>query len=84
MIVKKLYRKVRCKWWNDKRKVYELTTVNDYMGWFLFGFIPIYLIKLDSYEDVDFEKTGEGTIRYGIYEKYGSIINSNNYKGETI
>ena len=39
MIVKKLYRKVRCKWWNDNRKVYELTTVNDYMGWFLFGFI---------------------------------------------
>lgn len=75
MIVKKLYRRVHSKWWDNKRKVFECTTVTDYMGWFLFGFIPIYLIELDKKKDVDFEETGEGTIRYGINEKYKHLMN---------
>lgn len=77
MIVKKLYRKIRCKWWDKKRKVYENTTVKDYMGWFLFGFIPIYLIELDNYVDVDFEKSGKGTIRWGVNKKYGHLMTKN-------
>ena len=74
MIVKKLYRKTKCRWWNKKRQVFENTTVIDYVGWFLFGFIPIYLIELDKREDVDFEDSGEGTIRYGINEKYNYLM----------
>lgn len=74
MIVKKLYRKVRCKWWNNKRKVYENCTTTDYVGWFLFGVIPIYLIELNKYEDVDFEETGQGTLTYGINESYKHLM----------
>lgn len=74
MIVKKLYRKCKSRWWNEKRKVFENTTVKEYIGWFLFGFIPIYLIQLDKYERVDFEGQGEDTITYGIYRDYGHLI----------
>lgn len=74
MIVKKLYRRVRCRWWNKEREVFENTTVTDYVGWFLFGIIPIYLIELDKREDVDFKESGEGTIRYGINEEYKYLM----------
>ena len=74
MIVKKLYRNVHSTWWNKKRKVFEKTTITDYIGWFLFGFIPIYLIELDKYDNVDFEETGKGTIRYGINKEYGHLM----------
>lgn len=82
MIVKKLYRKVKCKWWNEKRRVFELIEVKDYIGWFLFGFIPIYLIELDGYDNVDFEESGKGTIKYGINKKYGNLL-TNKYKNIT-
>ena len=78
MIVKKLYRKIKCRWWNKKRQVFENTTVIDYVGWFLFGFIPIYLIELDKRKDVDFEDSGEGTIRYEINEKYKHLMIKDN------
>ena len=74
MIIKKLYRSVRCKWWNNKRQVYENHTITDYVGWFLFGIIPIYLIELDKREDVDFEETGKGTLTYGINENYKHLM----------
>lgn len=74
MIVKKLYRKIKNRWWNRERQVFENTTVTDYVGWFLFGFIPIYLIELNKREDVNFEDTGEGTIEYGIFKEYGHIV----------
>ena len=74
MIIKKLYRKTKCRWWNKKRRVFENTTITDYIGWFLFGIIPIYLIELNKCEDVDFEKSGKGTLEYGIFKEYGHII----------
>ena len=74
MIIKKLYRRTRCRWWDEKRKVYECTTVTEYLGWFLFGIIPIYLIELDKYEDVDFEKSGKGIINFGINEQYRHLM----------
>lgn len=74
MIVKKLYRKVRCRWWDKERKVFENTTITDYIGWFLFGFIPIYLIQLDKYEEVDFKESGKDIIEYGIFKDYGHIL----------
>jgi hypothetical protein len=74
MIIKKLYRKCNFKWYNRKRKVHELISVKEYIGWFLFGFIPIYLIELDKYDEVDFENTGKDTMKYGINEKYKHLM----------
>lgn len=74
MIVKKLYRKCKHKYWNKKRMTYENTIITDYVGWFLFGLIPIYLIELDTYLKVDFEETGEGTITWGVNEKYKYLM----------
>ena len=74
MIVKKLYRRVKSRWWNKEREEFENTTVTDYIGWFLFGIIPIYLIELNKYEEVDFEESGKGTFEYGLFKKYGYII----------
>lgn len=74
MVVKKLYRKVKCKRYDAKRRVFENVTTTDYIGWFLFGFIPIYLIELNKYEKVNFEETGEGTLTYGINRDYNHLM----------
>lgn len=75
MIVKKLYRRIQVKWWNKKLGEYQLTIVTDYMGWFLFGFIPIYLIRLDKRETW---KPDDGSkeieLRAGITTKYEHLI----------
>lgn len=74
MIVKKLYRKIKCRWWDEERRVFQNTTITEYIGWFLFGIIPIYLIELDKWEEVDFKETGEGIIEYGVIKKYGYLM----------
>lgn len=75
MVVKKLYRKVKCRWWDEKRKVFENTTRTDYIGWFLFGIIPIYLIELGKQEELDFiEGKDKEILEYGIYKKYGYLV----------
>lgn len=74
MIVKKLYRSVQSKWWNKELKRYELTIVTDYLGWFLFGFIPIYLIKLDEKESWKPDDEEEVELRPGITTKYKHLI----------
>lgn len=74
MIVKKLYQKTKCRWWDEKRKVFESVITTEYLGWFLFGFIPIYLVELDKHEKVNFEGTGEGVLEYGIIKKYKHLM----------
>lgn len=75
MIIKKLYRKVKCRWWNKERKVFENTTTTDYIGWFLFGFIPIYLIELDKKEELDFIEGEEAVVlKYKVFGDYGHLI----------
>ena len=74
MIIKKLHRKVKCKWWDEERRVFEDTTVTDYIGWFLFGVIPIYLIEIDKYTEVNFKESGDGVIEYGLFKEYGHLI----------
>jgi hypothetical protein len=74
MIIKKLYRASKTKSWDKERKTYEIVIITDYIGWFLFGFIPIYLIEIDKYYDVDFKDTGKDTIRLGINKKYQHIV----------
>lgn len=73
MIIKKLYRRIKCRWWNKNLKEFEDTTITDYVGWFLFGFIPVYLIELDKYEDICFE-SGKDTLKYGVIEKYKHLM----------
>lgn len=75
MIVKKLYRKVKCKWWNKERKVFENVITTDYIGWFLFGFIPIYLIQLDKNEELNFVDGEEAQVfEYKVFKDYGHLV----------
>jgi hypothetical protein len=60
--------------WNEKRTTFEMTIIEDYVGFFLFGFIPIYLIKIDSSIEYDTEK-GTVTSQKQIYKKFGHCIN---------
>lgn len=82
MIVKKLYRRIINKAYNKKQKRFEHTTIIDYLGWFLFGFIPIYLIQLDKREDVvlDEDDGEKSTITYGINRTYNHLMVTNHEK----
>ena len=79
MIVKKLYRKIKFKGWDKKRNVYEIKFINDYIGWFLFGVIPIYLTLIDSVVEYDLEYS-EITRRKKLYQKCGRIINGGSFE----
>lgn len=75
MIVKKLYKKVKCKEWDRERKVFQNITTKDYLGWFLFDIIPIYLIQLSKYEELNYTEHEEKCVlEYGIYKTYGHLI----------
>jgi hypothetical protein len=70
MIIKKLWN--RCKIWQCKEKETEYQERKHYIGYFLFGFIPLYLIKIDDYIDIRDIKTNkyEESITKGIYRKH--------------
>ena len=70
MIVKKAYSKVKCKYWDKKRHTFEVVDVTNCIGWFLFGIIPIYLIELEKYSNVDFEESGKGTVRNVFVDRF--------------
>lgn len=75
MIVKKLYKRVKCRYWNKERKVFENVTTTDYIGWFLFGFIPIYLIQLGKNEELNFVDGEEPTVLdFKVYKDYGHLM----------
>lgn len=77
MIVKKLYRRVRCNWWNKEREVFERVSKTDYLGWFLFGVIPIYLTQLDKVDEYNLEDSEESEpciLKCGIFNKYKNLI----------
>lgn len=74
MVVKKIYVRVKSRWFDKKRNVFQDTEVTRYIGWFLFGFIPIYLIVVDKYHDVNFEEAGEGTIKHKLYDEYRHLM----------
>ena len=48
MIIKKPWRRVKCREWDRDTKKFQSVTTVDYVGYFLFGFIPLYLIKVRS------------------------------------
>jgi hypothetical protein len=75
MIVKKLYRKCKHKWWNKERMTYENTIITDYIGWFLFGCIPIYLVELGKNEELDYIEGEEAEVfEYKVYKDYGYLV----------
>lgn len=75
MIIKKLYRNVRCRWWDKEREVFRNVTTTDYIGWFLFGIIPIYLIQLGKNEELNFIEGEEAEVlEYKVFKDYGHLI----------
>lgn len=74
MIVKKLYRKVKCSEYDAERRAFENVTTTDYIGWFLFGCIPIYLIELDKETKFNSVETGEFTVGYAVNKKYKHLM----------
>jgi hypothetical protein len=54
MIVKKPWIRVKCEMWNNTTKEFELVFTKYYIGYFLLGFIPLYLIKIR--ETIKFNK----------------------------
>lgn len=68
MIVKKLWSTLRFKNWINKFG-YEIHT-RYYIGYFLFGFIPLYIKLLDH--EIDFYGCGDRFIK--VYRKYKDII----------
>lgn len=59
MIMKKYKRVVKCRDWNKDRKKFEHIIRIDYIGWFLFGLIPLYLIKLNQEDEYNLEGLSE-------------------------
>lgn len=75
MIIKKLNRVTVCSEWNDERKKYEHITVTDYLGWYLFGKIPLYLIELNKEEQFDYEDLSKPTMMdYTVIKKYSNLL----------
>lgn len=72
MIVKKLKRTVKCLDWNKEKKEHEVVITRSYVGYFLFGIIPIYLKLINK--EVDFHYDVECHITYDVYKKYGDLI----------
>lgn len=78
MIVKKPYRKVKCTSWDKQNRKFDYITVTDYIGWFLFGVIPIYLIVLDKYVEAENDVAEEPIrLNYGVIEKYAHLMINN-------
>ena len=70
MIVKRLYRKIKTWHSLDNEKI-KYDDITDYVGYYLFGIIPIYLKQIDKYtrNEKGFE------IREDVIKKYKNIIN---------
>ena len=59
MIIKKPYRKIRIFQVNTD----EICEVTDYVIWWLFGIIPLYIIVMDKYTTVNHGKA----VHEGVY-----------------
>jgi hypothetical protein len=55
--------------------VFENITTTDYIGWFLFGCIPIYLVELGKNEELDYIEGEEAEVfEYKVYKDYGYLV----------
>lgn len=76
MLIKKLYRRVKCEEYDAERRVFGKVTTTDYIGYFLFGCIPIYLIELDKEFKFNSVETGKFTVGYRVNQKYKHLMNN--------
>jgi hypothetical protein len=75
MIVKKLYKKFKFRDWNKERKVFESVITIDYLGWFLFGIIPIYLVQLNISEEFNYIEGEKAKVfDHKVYRDYGHLM----------
>ncbi len=79
MIVKKLFCKVKCDMWDKDKKEFLFITTTYYIGWFLFGRIPIYSMEIDQrIENRLGEKPEEHQCAY--YKEYGHLLRKESVK----
>ena len=71
MIVKKPYIRVKCEKWNKEEKKFDLVTTKTYIGYFLFGIIPVYLILINEIVE------GYGTKLESFGNKYEKYLIKN-------
>lgn len=75
MVVKKLYRGIKCNDWNNDKNQFDEVVVSDYIGYFLFGFIPLYMKKIDEHREWRYGEDNNITnFKTPTYEKWGDKI----------
>lgn len=81
MIVKKLVQKTKCKDYDNKDKVFHHVIWNFYIGYYLFGFIPLYKILVNREEELNYPELKEEGREYEpykftphVYKKYKDLL----------
>lgn len=79
MLVKKLYCKIKCEMWDNDKRQHNFIITTYYIGWFLFGRIPIYSMEIDKTVK---NKLGEEIKEYQHvdYRNYGYLLRKENAK----
>lgn len=75
MVIKKLYRRVKCNDWNKNKNEYDEVITLDYVGYFLFGFIPLYMKKIDEHREWRYGDDNDVfKFRIATYKEWGDKI----------
>lgn len=75
MVVKKLHRGVKCNDWNVIKNQFDEVVTSDYIGYFLFGFIPLYMKKIDEHREWRYGEDNDiFKFRTNIYEEWRDKI----------
>ena len=73
MIVKKLFFKTKCEFYDKEKKKFNFVITTYYIGWFLFGRIPLYIVEIDKEVDNRIDDEPK-TYQHKSYEKYGHLL----------
>lgn len=73
MIVKRLYSKTKCEMWDNDKKHFNFVITTYYIGWFLFGKIPIYSMEIDVMVKNNLGEEVE-EYRHVDYRTYGHLL----------
>lgn len=74
MIVKKLHRSVRPRFYEKKTNNFLYDEVRDYIGYYLFGFIPIYVKMINRMDIWQNDNGTENKLTFGVYEDFKELI----------
>ena len=77
MIVKRLYCKVKSEMWDSSKMHFNFVITTYYIGWFLFGKIPIYLTEIDKIVNNKLEEEVK-EYRHVDYRTYGHLLRKEN------